>query len=206
MADRGYVRQTPNGPPPAEQHAAIMGAGVQHDNWVYHDLLPKGRGHCQEAEETLPERRAVIRDLRPGSRLVVSSLDRLGMSGIDITTVIREVTAKECVVYAVDTGKTYAIPPEVGAVLDDSKDAEVELKRERVRKARAVRTITGATGGNKGWRPPPETEQAARHNWLNDLSLSQADLEKKYGVGRSTLRRKFGERGVPKGRRPSDEK
>jgi DNA invertase Pin-like site-specific DNA recombinase len=173
---------------------------------VYQDLLPTGRKRKVPDADQLPERKAILHDLRPGSRLIVSSLDRLGSSGIDITATIRTVTAKGCSVFAVDTCRSYIIPPEIGQVLDDAEAAEATLKRERIQKARAVRAeraaagVKGVTGGNQGWNPDEATKRQMKDLWLNDLSISRREFKSRYGVSAKVLQDRFGPRGGKAGR------
>lgn len=208
--DRGYVRQTRNGPSVALQIDALRSAGVAVDGEhapVYIDQLADKRTHARSSGgEGLTQRAAAIHDLRPGARLVVSSLDRLGVSGIDITAAIRKVTAKGCAVLASATGREYTIPPDVGAVLDDAAAAEAVLKAERVSKARAVRADRiaagnkAAVGGQRAWSPTADEEAVALSYW-NNFEMTQTQIAKAVGVSAITLRRRFGERGAPRGRK-----
>lgn len=207
--DRGYIRETRNGPTVKEQQEKLRAAGIAVDEPyapVYIDLLPKQRRHRATGDDKLPERAKAISDLREGARLVVASFDRLGASAIDIKKAFNRIDAKNCTVFDVSAGMEYARSTPHHVVDDAAAAAETVLRRENITKARKVLkkrveegTIT-LKGGNEGWQPDPTTDAAARKNWLEDLHLTQKMLEQKYGVGRSTLRRRYGERGAPRGR------
>ena len=207
--DRGYIRETRNGPTVKEQLEKLRAAGIAVDEPyapVYIDLLPKQRKHRVTGDDKLPERAKAITDLREGSRLIVSSLDRLGASAIDIKKAFNRVDAKNCSVFDASAGMEYARSTPHHVVDDAAAAAETVLRRENITKARKVlkqRVDEGAitmNGGNKGWSPDAKTKAEAKRDWLENVHITQSQMEEKYGVKRSTLRRHFGERGMPRGR------
>lgn len=196
MADLGYIRETRNGPDLAAQEAAVRGAGVTRADLVYADRLPPKRQHRAVAGDALEKRALIIRQIHESSRIVVPSLDRLGISAIDIARTISAVAAKGCGVVAVDTGKVYDASTPAHVILDDAAAAEATLKRERIRKAAAVKAERGVKGGRKGNDLPPDIEPQARRDWLENVTMSRADVAKKYGRSTSWFDRRYGERGM----------
>lgn len=195
MNDRGYIRETRNGPDLAVQEAAVRGAGVGRADWIYADRLPPKRQHRAAGADTLAERAAIVRDIREG-RIIVQSLDRLGVSAIDIVRTISTVAAKGCGVVAVDTGRVYDASTPAHVILDDAASAEAVLKRERIRKAAAVKAERGVKGGRKSNDLPPDVELDARRDWLENVGMSRSEVAKKYGRSMSWFDRRYGERGM----------
>ncbi len=188
---------------------ALRAAGVTVDGAyppVYCDRLADQRRHRAAGGDALTERVRVLADLRPGARLVVASLDRLGVSAGDIRAVVDELIDRGCAVHDAAAGVTYDANTPRSSLSAATLEAERTLKAERVKKAAAVRAeriaagVKAAVGGNKGWNPTPEEEAAAKALW-NDLSLTQAEAAAAAGVAPITLRRRFGARGAPRGRR-----
>lgn len=207
--DRGYVRETRNGPSVKDQIEALRNAGVRVDgNYapVYVDRLPEKRAHRPADGAALERRAAVVADVRPGGRLVVARLDRLGVSAGDIRAVMDELFDRGCVVVDVNGGAIYDAETPRTVLSGVTLAAEATLKAERVVKARAVRAERlaagqkASAGGNRGWHPTKVAEDAARAAW-NDLTLTQAQAAAIAGVSPITLRRRFGARGAPRGRR-----
>lgn len=179
-----------------DQEAAVRGAGITRADWIYADRLPPKRQHRAVASEALGERTLIIRQIHEGSRIIVSSLDRLGISAIDIVRTISTVAAKGCGVLAVDTGKVYDASTPANAILDDAAEAETVLKRERIRRAAAVKAARGVKGGRKSNDLPAEIEPQARTDWLENVAMSRAEVAKKYGRSMSWFDRRYGERGM----------
>lgn len=196
MADRGYIRETRSGPAMDAQEAAVRAAGVTQSDWVYADWLPPKQKHRAATADALDARALIIRQIHEGSRIVVPSLDRLGISAIDIVRTISTVAAKGCGVLAVDTGRVYDASTPANVILDDAADAEAALKRERIRKAAAVKAARGVKGGPKMKDLPPEVEPQARQDWLENVSMSRAEVAKKYSRSTSWFDRRYGERGM----------
>lgn len=193
--DRGYIRITRTGPTEAEQRDLLLQAGVAPEHLYVDDTtLPSHKG-----VESLKARASLIHDIRAGSRMVVSSLNRLGPSMQDILLAIAAITAKGCAVHVVTSGKTYE-DVLIGQTAIDAMDAEAEQKRGRLGKARAV------LAGRKVKRgPKPKlvgaAKDAARIDY-DDVDQTIRAVAKKHGVSPTQLRRLFGERGIPRGRRP----
>ncbi|WP_175429785.1 recombinase family protein [Azospirillum argentinense] len=209
--NRGYARETRNGMPIAQQLDALRAAGVEVDGEyapVYIDRLPDKRKHRASTGDALSQRAVALTDLRPGGHLVVAGIDRLGVSSADIRAVIDTLIDRGCAVHDVLAGKVYDAATSRADLSAVTLAAESKLKAERVRTARAARAkhiesgSKAAVGGNRGWQPTPKEDAAAKHDWLFEVAtMSQADCEKKHGVNRITLRRRYGARGARVGRR-----
>lgn len=217
--DRGYRRETRGGKPLDQQSDALRVGGIDVDAPhapVYTDALPAKRKHRRaEGRDGLVERKALIHDLRPGSRLVVASLDRLGVSGGDIRAVLDDLQDKGCPVLVIEKlpddpteGPHTLISAETPRrlIAEWAIQAEATLKREAIRKARTVRAREiergnkTVVGGTKAWSPPPEVYAAARRDWKSNRNISAADVAKKYGVSKTTLIRHFKDREMPEKR------
>lgn len=205
---RGYVRETRYGMPVARQIDALRAAGVAVDEKhapVYIDRLPDLRPH-RASPTILKDRGMLVEGLRAGERVVVASLDRLGVSAGDIRRIVDAVIDRGAEVYVADTGAVYNADTPRGVLSAATIAAETALKSEKIRKAANVRReriaagVTAAVGGNRGWHPTPEEDASARAMW-NDTSLTQAQVSAAVGVTPITLRRRFGPRGTPRGRR-----
>lgn len=195
--DRGYIRITRTGPTEAEQRNLLLQAGVAPEHLYVDDTtLPSHKG-----VESLKARALLIRDIRAGSRMVVSSLNRLGPSMQDILLAIASITAKGCAVYSVTSAKTYA-DALIGEAAIDAMNAEAEQKRGRLGKARA------ALAGRKVKRGPKSklvgaTKDRAQELY-NDLSKTIRQVAEETGFSPTHLRRTFGERGISTGRRKKE--
>jgi DNA invertase Pin-like site-specific DNA recombinase len=212
---RGYVRETSNGMPVVQQIEMLGTAGVNVDGEharVYVDRLADRRQHRAASGDALCRRAALLSDLHPGERLVVASLDRLGVSAGDIRAIVDKVIDFGCSVHDAAVGVTYDAETPRSTLSTATLAAESLLGTERISKARTVRAeriasgARAAVGGNRGWRPTEEERAAAKHDWLVKVdSMSQADIEAKHGVNRITLRRQFGPRGAARGRRKKND-
>lgn len=193
--DRGYIRISKAGETEAEQRDKLIAAGVSSDHLYIDDTRKPVKGGAHD----LKDRVHIVKDIRPGSRVIVTNLDRLGISSKDILATLGAIMAKGAAVHDVSSGKTYE-GVAAGEAVADAAAAEARQKRTRIDKARAVLKTRKFKPG-----PPPKLKGAAKlaaQQVYDDLTKPIREVAKEVGVSPSTLRRMFGERGTPRGRRP----
>lgn len=192
--DRGYMRVTKAGATEAEQRSKLIEAGVEPHHLYLDDNSKPVKGGASD----LKERALIIEAIRPGSRVVVTNIDRLGVSSKDILAALGAIMAKGAAVHDLSSSKTYE-GVTAGEAMADAAAAESRQKRTRIDKAREVLKSRKIRPG-----PPPKLEGAAKlaaRQDYDDVTQPIRAVAKKHGVSPSTLRRMFGERGTPRGRR-----
>lgn len=207
--DWAYLRESRSGTSIDAQFDALRAAGltVQSDGpSVFVDRLPASNALGAVGTRPLSARTALVAALEPGGRVWVAGLDRLGVSGNDLRYALDRVIRRKCSVYDCALDALYDEATEASVLDAAVLVVTAALNSERIRKAAAQRSRRAAdgdkaaTGGNPGWRPTPAEEEAARLDWLNP-TLTQEKVAKRHGVASITLRRRFGSRGLPRGRK-----
>lgn len=193
--DRGYIRITKNGPTEEEQSAKLLAAGIAPEHLYIDDSTkPSYTG-----PDDLKSRDAIVKDIRPGSRIVVTSGDRFGVSMQDILVVLGTVTLKGAAVHDLSTGETFE-GPNVGLAAQWAVKSEAGQKRGRMSKAR------DALLGRKVKRgPKPKLVGAAKdraRELYGDLSKSIREVSEETGISPTQLRRIFRDRENPAGSKP----
>lgn len=200
--DRGYIRITKAGATEAEQRDKLIAAGVESDHLYIDDTRKPVRGGAAD----LNNRMHIVNDIRPGSRVVVTDLDRIGVSEKDIIEVVSSIMAKGAGVLDLATGDIFE-NLDAGQIMtglvEKAAKAESRQKRGRMGKAREVLKSRKIKPG-----PPPKLEGAAKlaaREDYDDVTKPIRAVAKAHGISPSTLRRLFGERGTPRGRRRKQE-
>jgi len=206
---RGYIRPSPKGPSVEEQRAALRSVGLIDDRVVYVEETPKRR-KAKVMPEHLVMRHEAIRALkkRADDVLVVSSLDRLGLTTADILGAVEAVTRKGAFVLDASTGETYCWHPGVVPLVAAAARAERVLMLERTKKAREAGAKMGAKGGRPKALGNPKKLAEAKRLWP-DPELSGRAIAKLLGVGLRTLYDHLGPRSESKakpGRKPRSER
>lgn len=196
----------------AEQERALSDAGVVVTGdlaAVYVDRLHAvGRKAKRLEVGDLAQREECVADVRAGARIVVASLDRLGLSPDDISDVVARVLRKGAAVYDVSAGVNLGPETSASDVLAAIAAAAKRLKGQRVGPAREAldrrrQEGTVRTGPVSLVDQLPSDKRAElRRDWLENLQLSQAQLKEKWGMSPNTMRAAFGDRGAPRGRKP----
>lgn len=176
-----------------EQEQMLRHAGIsqwgEHDP-VYFDLKPK-RG-----ETAWDQRRAAIRACRPdnGDEVWVAWPGVWGSSPADALEALRDLSERGAVLCVAATDSRYSFHPDASAGLD----LAAAIARDNAR--RATRKATIQRQKNREAKRDAEEQQwrEAWKLWLNDESMTGAQIAEKLGVTRSWLVRKFGPRGTPK--------
>ncbi|GLR79069.1 hypothetical protein GCM10007856_17430 [Azospirillum oryzae] len=145
--------------------------------------------------------------MRAGARMVVASLDRIGLSHEDIAAAVARVIGKGAAVYDATAGQELGPETPTPDVLTAVAAAAKRLKGQRTAPARKELDERRKAGSVKSGpvskidQLPADKRDELRCDWLERLSLSQTALEKKWGMARNTMRKAFGDRGAPRGRR-----
>jgi DNA invertase Pin-like site-specific DNA recombinase len=205
MADRAYIRESKHGPALEDQRKVVR-PFVERDDWVYADELPKGKRKHQPVEgDPLPERTLIVRQIHPGSKVIVPSLDRLGTSAGDIRATVDKLLDKGAAVFDVAAGLEINETTPRAVQSDAAMAAEKVLKREHAKMARAAFKLSKVKMGRKPIELPPDLAAAAERDW-RDGTVSQADMTKRYGLSSNWFRCRFGAREMKPGRKPKPSK
>lgn len=160
----------------------------------------------QPLSEPDPDREAkilkMIEDAYDGVEYAVDGLEFFGEKKMDILRNMALITIRGASIKNLFNGRVYS-GRMLGEAVLDSLAADARLKRDRIDKAREVLKSRKVKTG-----PSPKLEGpakiAARQDY-DDVSQPIRAVAKKHGVSPSTLRRMFGERGTPRGRRRKQE-
>lgn len=196
--DRGYIRITKGGPTEDEQRTKLLGAGVAPEH-IYLDDTTK-RSYSGPAD--LKDREAIVKDIRSGSRVIVTDGGRFGVSMQDILVTLGAITLKGAALHDLSTGEIFD-GSDLGKAVQWAINSEANQKRGRMNRARAVLVGRKVKRGPQSKLVGAEKEKARAI--FDDLSKSIRQVAEETGWSPSHLRRTFGERGVPRGRRPKTE-
>lgn len=176
----GYIRRSTREQPTtlASQREALEADGCKR---VFEDTI-------SGAKSRRPGLDAALDYLRPGDRLVVTRLDRLGRTRVDTLNTMDELRQRgiivECHHPRLDTSDPAGRL--VMAVLADLAEWERDVLIERTREGLAQARKLGRTGG----RPPAlNAEQQANVITIREAGVSRSDTAKTFGVSPSTIAR-----------------
>lgn len=188
----GYARVSTSGQDEARQIADLQAAGVRADD-LYVDHGVSG------GKSSRPQWDRALAALQSGDTLVVTTLDRIGRSTMDLLTVAADLQARgvnlrvlnlggENVNTATPTGRL------LFTMMAGLAEMELEIKRER---NRDFVTKRRAQGKNVGGRPKTYTDGKLRmaRAALNDPSETRtaAEIAADLGMSRSTMFRRIRE-------------
>ncbi len=193
MADIAYIRETREGPSIDDQKVAVRPSFCSCFS-VYVDTAPVKRVHRSTGAKQLTQRQAALRDLQPGSKLIVSSLDRLGVSAGDIRHVLDILFETNRAVFCVATSQMLDATTPRLSVSENALAAEKVLKQERIKKARSVLPDLPAKVSARRRDLPPEQMAVAELKWRSDFALSTHDLAAEFDRSTSWFHRRFGPR------------
>lgn len=174
----GYARVSTAGQTLDQQLDALRKADVGR---VFVDVI-------SGAKASRPGLDAMRSHLRPGDTVVVSKLDRLGRSTVELLSTLTAWCDQGINFVAVEQGIDTATA--AGRMICSMLAAVAEFERtlimERTSSALAARRARGITGG----RPPVvDAEKLARADRLIEAGATLTDAAAAIGVGRSTLAR-----------------
>ena len=127
---------------------------------------------------------------RDGDSLVVTRLDRLARSVIDLSEIVKILTAKDVDLVVLDQGidTTTMYGRLQFNILASIGEFERELIRERAAEGRANAKVRGVKFGAKPKLSKQDLE-ALRAEFASPVNTSKADLAKRYGISRSSVYR-----------------
>lgn len=177
----GYARVSTTGQDLDAQLAALGGAGVDLSR-VFTDKL------SGSAKTARPGLTAMLDYARPGDIVVVTAIDRLGRSVVEVTHTIADLVDRRIVLRALREGIDTATPTgrAVAAIIATLAELELELGRERraaSRESRRARQLPAT-------KPPKLT--AERQEQLRRLAATGEpvrELAATFGNGRATAYR-----------------
>lgn len=198
-----YTLLTKNGPTEAEQVAAVRRRlqSTKADE-VYTDDLTKRR---RKSDHQFPARVTLIKQLRRGDTVAISSPGRLGIGRDDVRGALHAIAAKGCSVLDASTGKRVTWTEEIADGLEFLDRGAIEHKADILRAARAAKAAAGIV-----YTPEPKalavSEDAAERVWRDRVRYTREQTEEVCGVSWRTLHTRFGGRTKPMGYRPEQEK
>ena len=126
---------------------------------------------------------------RPGDQLVVTSMDRLARSLIDLHRLVDDLTARDVSVKFLKEGQTYSLNSTpiaklmlglLGSVAEFERSIIRERKAEGIARAKA-------RGIYKGRAKALTDEQLAQAREWVDAGIPKAEVARRLGIGRTTL-------------------
>lgn len=183
-ATLGYARVSTTGQDLAAQHDALTTAGVD-DAHQFADTLTGTAGTSR------PGLAALLDYARPGDIVVVTAIDRLGRSVVEVTRTIADLGDRGIVLRALRENIDTDTPTgrAVAAIMASLAELELELGRERRAASRESRRARGLPATKPPKLSPERQEQLRR---LASTGEPVAELAKAFGVGRATAYRYLG--------------
>lgn len=178
----GYARVSTGHQSLDQQRDALRVAGVD-DERVWVDTLS---GTTTRVER--PGLSALLGYARAGDVIVVTGIDRLGRSLIEVMTTIRDLGERGIVLRSLREGidTSNATGRMVAGVLASVAELELELGRERRAAAREARRSRGQPIGRPRALTVSQREQVLK---LHGAGESVADIAASFRVGRDTVYR-----------------
>ena len=154
----GYSRVSTGGQTTDTQVAALKEAGCE---VVFEETVSS-----RKAERDRPQLQAALTALRSGDELVITKLDRLGRSQVEVVNRLHELQAQGINVRTLDglvnTAALGQFAPILIGLLSGLAEVERSLIQERTRESVEYRR---QTGGNLGGRP---RQHLRKKNWYCD--------------------------------------
>jgi len=176
----GYARVSSAGQSLDIQMDALKAAGCEK---VFQE---KKSGTSADGRQALAD---VIDFLRDGDTLVITRLDRLARSSVDLHNIIDRLNAKgvkfRCLQQAgvdTDSGMGKLVLAILGAVAEFETDIRKERQREGIEKAKA-------SGVYKGRKPSVDADAVLT---LKADGVRPSDIAKRLGIGRASVYRALG--------------
>ena len=177
----GYARVSTTGQSLATQRDALTVAGVDEDR-VFADTLTGAAGTDR------PGLAALLDYARAGDVVVVTAIDRLGRSVVEVTHTIADLGERRIVLRALRENIDTATPTgrAVAAIMASLAELELELGRER----RAASRLSRRARGLPATKPPklsPERQKQLRR--LAATGEPVPELAQAFGISRATAYR-----------------
>jgi DNA invertase Pin-like site-specific DNA recombinase len=175
----GYARVSTEDQDCAIQEAALRAAGC---------TVIRSEKKSGTSREGRTELETVLSFLRAGDSLVVTRIDRLARSLLDLEGIVRELRAKNVHLKALEQPVGTATPAGKAflQMLGVFAEFETALRRERQMEGIAK---AKAAGVYKGRKPSVPVEEVCR---LKDEGVPPSEIAKRLGVGRTSVYRALG--------------
>ena len=144
----------------------------------------------RKSEKDRPQLQAALATLRKGDELVITKLDRLGRSQVEVVNRLHELQAQEINVRTLDglvnTKALGKFAPVLIGLLSGLAEVERSLIQERTRESVEYRR---ATGGNLGGRPKTTSKKEKLVLRLREEGESLRGIREQTGLAVATVRR-----------------
>ena len=144
----------------------------------------------RKAEKDRPQLQAALTALRSGDELVITKLDRLGRSQVEVVNRLHELQAQGINVRTLDglvnTAGLGQFAPILIGLLSGLAEVERSLIQERTRESVAYRR---ATGGNLGGRPKTAPKKEKLVMRLREEGESLRGIREQTGLAVATIRK-----------------
>lgn len=127
--------------------------------------------------------------LRPGDQLIVTSMDRLARSLIDLHRLVDDLTARDVSVKFIKEGQTYSLnSTPLAKLMLGLLGSVAEFERAIIRERQAEGIARAKERGvYKGRSKALTDEQLAQARELVGAGVPKAEVARKLGIGRTTL-------------------
>ena len=178
----GYSRVSSGGQTTDTQVAALKEAGCE---VVFEETVSS-----RKAERDRPQLQAALTALRSGDELVITKLDRLGRSQVEVINRLHELQAQGINVRTLDglvnTAGLGQFAPILIGLLSSLAEVERSLIQERTRESVAYRR---QTGGNLGGRPKTAPKKEKLVLRLREEGESLRGIREQTGLAVATIRK-----------------
>ena len=178
----GYSRVSGSTQTTDTQVAALKEAGCE---VVFEETVSS-----RKAEKDRPQLQAALTALRSGDELVITKLDRLGRSQVEVVNRLHELQAQGINVRTLDglvnTAGLGQFAPILIGLLSGLAEVERSLIQERTRESVAYRR---ATGGNLGGRPKTAPKKEKLVMRLREEGESLRGIREQTGLAVATIRK-----------------
>ena len=178
----GYSRKSTHSQTNEPDVAALKEAGAE--------IVFEEKISSRKAEKNRPQLQAALTALRSGDELVITKLDRLGRSQVEVVNRLHELQAQGINVRTLDglvnTAGLGQFAPILIGLLSGLAEVERSLIQERTRESVAYRR---ATGGNLGGRPKTAPKKEKLVMRLREEGESLRGIREQTGLAVATIRK-----------------
>ena len=178
----GYSRVSDGGQVAGAQVAALREAGCE---VVFEETVSS-----RKAEKDRPQLQAALTALRTGDELLVTKLDRLGRSQVEVVNRLHELQVQGINVRSLDglvnTAALGQFAPVLVGLISALAEVERSLIQERTRESVEFRR---KTGGNLGGRPKTAPKKEKLVLRLREEGESLRDIREQTGLAVATIRK-----------------
>ena len=178
----GYSRKSTHSQTNEPDVAALKEAGAE--------IVFEEKISSRKAEKDRPQLQAALTALRSGDELVITKLDRLGRSQVEVVNRLHELQAQGINVRTLDglvnTAGLGQFAPILIGLLSGLAEVERSLIQERTRESVAYRR---ATGGNLGGGPKTAPKKEKLVMRLREEGESLRGIREQTGLAVATIRK-----------------